>query len=257
MLISNSEPIDPDRRAYLTSKYVTNPPPGPVALAEQLAKAMQDMRSEAEAWNTAQDCAWLNWQVPPCLRAVADRRLVRVREAMARESRGGGHYVHWYDDRNKFDELVTEDHPWAWVPFDPDAPHMQCSVFGHILSDTKRTGSVTVHVLRGGTEPLLDPRDHLGSHERPVDSEPPNAGMIDWGDGYGFVTFMAHADYTRMLRFCTAALPGGCRKGIGGGDTTLVAIPMGRDVFAMHICEDCLTFAEAELTADRVNRGDY
>lgn len=235
-------PIDDDRAEYLRRKYITEPLPGPVALSEQLTKAMQDMRSDAEAWNAAQDCAWLNWATPASLRAVAMSRLVRVREAIARESRGGGHYIHWYDDRNKFD---VEN---GWVPFNPDTAHMQCSVFGHILSDVKRSGSFTVHVLRGGTSPgLFDAREHLGRFERPADSEPPNAGMPDWGHSYDFVTFMAHADVSRMLRFCDANLPNGCVRGIGGGPTTLVAVPMGRDVFAMHLCEKCLTAAEEEV----------
>lgn len=260
MLIGNQGPIDPDRRAYLAAKYVAEPPPGAVAAGEQLAQAMRDMRTAAEAWNREQGSAeFLNWGLPDCLRAVIDRRLTVVRESEARQSRGGGNYIHYYDDRNGWDAGTKEQRPPedCWPVYDPDCPGHQNVCRGHILSDVKREAALTVHILRGGTEPLFSARDGLAANQRPDDVEPPNDGLVDWGHSYTFLNFMAHADHTRMLHFCDAALPGGCRKGIGGGPTTLCAIPMGRDVFAMHICEDCLLYAEAELTRNRVDRGDY
>ena len=246
-----AEPIDPAERERLLRKYVTDPAPGPVAQAEQLARVLLDTRRDVEAWNDAQDCAWLNWRTPPSLGQVCQARLVRTREAMSRQSRGGGEYVHFFDDRNSFDERN------GWRPFDPDNPNMQANIFGHIFGDLKQGGKQTVHVLRGGTRPgLFDEREHLGKRERPANAEPPNAGLLDFGDNYDFNTFMYHADQMRMLRFCEAHMPTGCRTGIGGGPTTLVAVMLGRDVFALHVCEKCLALAEAELPPVLNGRAD-
>lgn len=251
MLIGNGEPIDPRRREYLAAKYIDQPAPGPVAQAEQLARVLLDCRRDVEAWNAEQDCAWLNWRTPPSLGQVCQSRLARIREAMSRQSRGGGEYIHWYDDRNSWDERR------GWRPFDPDDPNMSANIFGHIFADHKQGGKQTIHVLRGGTNPgLFDGREHLGKRERPADVAPPNAGMPDWGQDYDFAHFMYHADQMRMMRFCEAHLPAGCKTGIGGGPTTLVAIMLGRDVFALHVCEKCLALAEAELPPVLNGRAD-
>lgn len=232
--------IDAARRAYLRSKYIDDAPPGPVAAAEQLAKAMQEVRTAAEDWNAEQGCGWLNWQTAPALGERIERHLARVREAEARQSRGGGTYVNYFDDRNSFDEAN------GWPAYDPDNPGHANVVRGHILAEHMSGRPITVHILRGGTEPgLFAGRER----DRPADEgAPATDDLPNYGHPYDFVTFMAHADVKRILRFCDVSLPNGCGTGIGGGPTTLVALPVGRDLFAAHICPECLRVAELEIT---------
>lgn len=238
--------IDPDRAELLRSKYITPPDDlataGIKAQAEQLSLAVMDARRGVEAHNAALGLAWLNWRTPPSIGERCDAYMARLREAQARQSRGGGTFVIYHDDRNKHDVAN------GWVRYNPDVPSRQAVPLGHVLAGHK--GTMTVYVLRAGTEPLFDDRDHLGSRERPGDRMAPHAELPNYGRDFDVETFLRGALHHGALHFCDLRLPGGCRTGIGGGKTTLIAVAQGRNIFAVNACPKCLAAAECELIAE-------
>jgi hypothetical protein len=246
--------IDPARAEYLRKKYVDPAPSLGQAVitaeAEQLTRAVLDTHAACEAYNAEKMLDWLTLDLPPQLRDRIDQYRARLRDAQSRESRGGGKYVHYYDDRNSHDEAN------GWPAFSPDKPHLHNVPFGHILSERAHT----VHVLRGGTEPLFGQREDISRYEKPSETDynrmtrareldDPDA-LADFGHSYDFATFFSTADRRQIVRFCDLHLPDGCKNGLGGSATRMAAIPMGRDIYMINLCKDCIavlyrTFAAA------------
>lgn len=239
--------IDPDRTEYLRNKYVIPPSSLQQAVitaeAEQLAQAVLDTRAACEEYNEQHGLGWLTLDLPTQLRECIDRYSARLREAQSRDSldrsstsSSAGSLVAYYDDRNSYDEAN------GWPAHDPDNPHMQNVPLGHILCDP-----TTVHVLRGGTEPLFDARDGRGHYQH---SPVPDETLPDWGHGYDFSTFFRTAERRHMIRFCDLRLPDGCATGIGGGSKRLAAIPLGRHIYMVSLCDDCLGLLEQTFADD-------
>ena len=68
--------------------------------------------------------------------------------------------------------------------------------------------------------------------------EPPK--MPHYGHGYTFADFFRNAERLHMFRWCDLRLPDGCKKGIGGGNTQLVAVALGQHIFMVNICATCM-----------------
>lgn len=254
-------PGDPEYLAYL-QKYI-NPPPSPKqaaiqAEAEQHVLAVLDTRRACEEYNEANGLAWINWELPTELRERIDRVLIRIREAMARDSRSAPpgpretcdalSTIWYYDNRNKYYE---QD---GWPAYDPDNPHHQTVPFGTSVAEPD-----TLHVLRGGTAERVVPPSP-GHFQRPseerrqvgFDDDPPAYAcfvnvdeiqppkMPHFGHGNTFENFFRNAENVHMLRWCDMRLPDGCENGIGGGDTQLVAVPLGQHAFVLNICAACM-----------------
>jgi hypothetical protein len=49
------------------------------------------------------------------------------------------------------------------------------------------------------------------------------------------------------VRFCDIRLADGCVIGIGGGGTTIAAIPLGRDIYMVSLCQGCIDVLEAQF----------
>jgi hypothetical protein len=202
-----------------------------IAEAEQIERMMRDLRQACEDYN-GPELMWLTWELPAELRERIDGVQTRLREAQARDSRDGGGIVFYQDDRNKYDEAD------GWPAYDPDNPHHQTVPMGVVVAEP----NLTVHVLRGGTGERVTtpiPRRHQSfadeARELGLDDLP------DYGPGYDFAEFMERADYRSMFRHCDMGMAKGCKIGIGGGKTRLIAVPTGRYVFVLTVCRSCLT----------------
>jgi hypothetical protein len=210
------------------------------AEAEQHVHSMLDLRRACEEYNGPEFEPWLLWELPPPLRDRIDGVWARLREAKARDSReappgarktcDSPGTIWYYDDRNKYDEAN------GWPAYDPDNPHHQTVPFGVIVGERD-----TVHVLRGGTAERVTPsspkwHQSFGDEARELGLD----DMPDYGHAYDFPTFMRHAERSQMFRVCDMRMPGGCKTGIGGGDTRLVAVPMGQWVYVLSMCESCI-----------------
>lgn len=202
------------------------------AWAEQVERTIREVHRACEDYN-GDDLDWLLWELPTELRQ-------RVEQARARfhEGRRRG-LLHYYDDRNKYDNerFNPGNVGAAWPEFDPDDPQHATVPLGTVLADPD-----TVHVLRGGTEPLFDRRDGLGRHQRPDDVARPNDGLSDYGHAYDFATFMKTAERTYLFGFCDLRLTSGCgasRSGIAMKQR-LLAVPLGQHIYVVATCGDCL-----------------
>lgn len=204
------------------------------AWAEQVERTIREVHRACEAYNANgyegdDQLGWLLWELPPELRERIEGVRARLREAQSRQSRSGGQYLYYYDDRNEHDQ----DN--GWPAYDPDNPDHQTVPLGTVVADPH-----TVHVLRGGTEPLFDRRDGLGRYQRPGDLAPPNAGLADYGHAYDFATFMRAAAKTNLFKFCDLHLPDGCKNPFGGRNHRVVAVPLGQHIFVLSICRSCM-----------------
>jgi hypothetical protein len=100
--------------------------------------------------------------------------------------------VHYYDDRNKYDEAN------GWPTFDPDNLAQATVPLGTVLADPD-----TVHVLRGGTEPVFVRRgapsgiavSFAPSHVR----EPVRGGSQYFGAAGGRVDEAREPDETELV----------------------------------------------------------
>lgn len=227
--------MTPEQRR-LAAKYGTHSGPGygvqdvtpqqavATAWAEQVERTIREMHAACEAYN-GDELGWLLWELPTELRQRVEQARARVAEGRRRG------IVHYYDDRNKYDEAN------GWPAFDPDNPDHATVPLGTVLADHD-----TVHVLRGGTQPLFDRRDGLGRHQRASEVEPPNSGLPDYGHAYDFATFMKTAERTYTFGFCDLRLPGGCGASSSGvaGKQRLLAVPLGQHVYVLATCAGCL-----------------
>lgn len=231
--------LTPEDRDRLAAKYGIHTGPGygvqdstpeqaaARAWAEQMERTIREVHQACEDYN-GEKLAWITWELPTQVRERIAKYQSRLQEAQRRDSQFGEGIVHYYDDRNKGDEVD------GWPAFDPDNPDHQTVPLGHILTDQQ-----TVHVLRGGTEALFDRRDGLGRHQKPADNPAAHWGLPDFGHGYDFATFMRTAEKSQVVNFCDMHLPEGCANPFAGKNQRLVAVPMGRDIYVMTICAAC------------------
>lgn len=228
--------MTPERAERLAAKYGIHSGPGygvqdvtpqqavATAWAEQVERAIREVRAACEEYN-GEELDWLLWELPTELRQRVEQARERVREGQRRG------IIHFYDDRNKYDERN------GWPAFDPDNPDHATVPLGTVLVDPD-----TVHVLRGGTEPLFDRRDGLGRFQRPADVPAVDDELPDFGHAYDFATFMRSAERTYLFGFCDLRLSTGC-----GGSTNgvavkqrLLAVPLGQHVYVLGVCAGCL-----------------
>lgn len=242
--------IPPERQARLVAKYGIHSGPGygvqqvtprhavATAWAEQVERTIREVRDACAGYN-GDDLEWLDWELPRALRARVERERARLHEAQSRDGRGGGSILHYYDDRNKRDNEAHN--PFnagaAWPDYEPGKPGHATVPLGHILADPN-----TVHVLRGGTQPLFDRRDGLGRHERPSERAQPQDGLPDYGHAYDFPTFMRTAERTYTFGFCDLRLPGGCGSSVHGltPKHRLLVVPLGQNIYVLATCAGCL-----------------
>lgn len=233
--------LTPERRKRLTAKYGIHSGPGcgvqdstpqhaaAVAWAEQTERTIREIHAACEAYN-GEELEWLLWELPNELRQRVERARAQMHEGRHRD------LLHYYDDRNKYDEAN------GWPAFDPDKPDHATVPLGTVLADPD-----TVHVLRGGTQPLFDQRDGVGRFQRPGDVPRPNEGLLDYGHAYDFAAFMRTAERTYTFGFCDLRLAGGCGASPSGlaMKKRLLAVPLGQHIYVLATCGGCLdTLAE-------------